>query len=811
MVTLEIKLLIGPTTFPILFQVLRIPTSFNLLLGRPWIHRAGAIPFSLHQKVKFIHNGQVITVQSVGDMFISSKSMSYLPGMGLGRRQHGPSEFMAIPDHDVPFEPGFIPIEADYRYMARLLKEMIDGMIQPKLASPFDLFKVSAIEVVEEIQTTPDPEFTEDDIVVDGLFDGPVSLVEGVSDFVEPLLSFDVLSGFVSHSNDVHDSSFMDLNDEIAQPDSDDDSSSAFDSDPLIREDGLARLLRLYLDVLHGPMRTCQALIHPQFSITYHFCPMPDHVGFLSMVEYPEWLANVIPIPKKDGKSYSDGSKGHGEDVLHYRVGVDHLVALERFFERIRQFKLKLNPKKCTFGMTFGKLLGYMVNERGTEADPDKIRVILDMLTPRIEREIRGFLGRLQYISRFIARLMDIYESIFRLLRKIQPTVWDNQCQCSFERIREYLLSPLVLVSPTPVTLYSYTWSSLVSDVALGCMLTRLDDSGKESLNLINGRAIDDDFPNEDVVVVTSHLGWPSMIDIPIDATVRPLLIESRFVPTYCCLIDEEEFDDGFPWYHDIYQFLRLDLASTNRVMREVHAGVCGPHMRRHMLAHKIMRTDYFWLTMKTTVAIWSIDIIGKISPKSSNGHEFILVVIDYFTKEVHFRANVDTLLQRYDIHRHRSFVYRPQTNGVVEVANKNIKRILRRMVETSRDWLEKLHFALWAYRTSFRTSTGATPYSFVYGIETEVEGSNYVHAYQRKMARAFKKRVKPRPLHRGDLVLKVIKGLIKDPRGKFRLNWSRHYFIRELTPKGAAWLMVLDGNRFSEPTNVDQLKRYYV
>ena len=73
METLEIELLIGSTTFPTLFQVLRILTSFNLLLGRPWIHRAGTIPFSLHQKVKFIHDGQVITVQSVGDMFISSK------------------------------------------------------------------------------------------------------------------------------------------------------------------------------------------------------------------------------------------------------------------------------------------------------------------------------------------------------------------------------------------------------------------------------------------------------------------------------------------------------------------------------------------------------------------------------------------------------------------------------------------------------------------------------------------------------------------------------------------------------------------
>ena len=63
-------------------------------------------------------------------------------------------------------------------------------------------------------------------------------------------------------------------------------------------------------------------------------------------------------------------------------------------------------------------------------------------------------------------------------------------------------------------------------------------------------------------------------------------------------------------------------------------------------------------------------------------------------------------------------FSYRPQTNGVVEAVNKNIKRIFGKMVETSRDWSEKLPFALWAYRTSFRTSTGATPYSLVYGME---------------------------------------------------------------------------------------------
>ncbi|KAL6334705.1 hypothetical protein AAG906_021364 [Vitis piasezkii] len=74
-------------------------------------------------------------------------------------------------------------------------------------------------------------------------------------------------------------------------------------------------------------------------------------------------------------------------------------------------------------------------------------------------------------------------------------------------------------------------------------------------------------------------------------------------------------------------------------------------------------------------------------------------------------------------------------------------------------------------------------------------------------MSCAFKKRVKPRALQRGDLVLKAIRGLIRDPKGKFRPNWSIPYFIRELTSEGATWLMDLNGNRFSKPINMDRLK----
>ena len=128
--------------------------------------------------------------------------------------------------------------------------------------------------------------------------------------------------------------------------------------------------------------------------------------------------------------------------------------------------------------MTSKKLLGHMVSERGIEINPNKIRAILDMPVSKNEKEIEGFLGRLQYISRFIARLIDICEPIFRLLRKNQPTVWNDDFQLAFEKIKEYLLSSPVLVSLMPRRpLFLYL---LVLDMALACMLAQLDDSRKE-------------------------------------------------------------------------------------------------------------------------------------------------------------------------------------------------------------------------------------------------------------------------------------------------------------------------------------------
>ena len=134
---------------------------------------------------------------------------------------------------------------------------------------------------------------------------------------------------------------------------------------------------------------------------------------------------------------------------------------------------------------------------------------------------------------------------------------------------------------------------------------------------------------------------------------------------------------------------------------------------------------------------------------KASNGHEYILMAIDFFTKWVEATSNksitqavvarflkqniicccgipgelitdneknlngkmIEQLCQQFKIEHQNLVPYRPQMNGMVEIAKKNLKKILVKMIDTYKDWHEFLPFALCAYRTSICTSTGATLY----------------------------------------------------------------------------------------------------
>ena len=71
-----------------------------------------------------------------------------------------------------------------------------------------------------------------------------------------------------------------------------------------------------------------------------------------------------------------------------------YFEALDKFLSRLEKYNLRLNMKKCIFGVTSTKLLGLIVSERGIEVDPNNIKVIQEMPMPKKEKDVRGFIGK---------------------------------------------------------------------------------------------------------------------------------------------------------------------------------------------------------------------------------------------------------------------------------------------------------------------------------------------------------------------------------------------------------------------------------
>ncbi|XP_039054461.1 uncharacterized protein LOC120196812, partial [Hibiscus syriacus] len=904
----------------------------------------------------------------------------------------------------------------------------------------------------------------------------------------------------------------------------------------------------------------------------------------------------VMPFGLKNaGATYQRAMVTLFHDMMHKEIEVyvddmiaksrteeEHIQNLRKLFQRLRKYQLKLNPAKCTFGVTSGKLLGFVVSKKGIEIDPDKVKAIQDLPPPNTKKEVRGFLGRLNYISRFISQLTDKCDPVFKLLRKNNPEVWNEECQETLDIIKKYLSNAPILVSPIPdrpLILYLTVFEN-----SMGCVLGQHDESGRKEKAIyylskkftdceiryppiqklccalvwttrrlrqymlyhttwliskldplkflmespaltgrmarwqmllsefdivyvnqkaIKGSVIADflasrvsndyqplnfNFPDEDLLCISMNeevktndafatwklyfdgasnalgrgigavlispeniyypftsrleffctnnmaeyeacvMGLKAAIERKVKClkiygdsslvvyqlrgeweTKDPKLLEYRNfilelvkefekvtfnylpreenqmadalatlaamfqatkkvdmmpikmqvyeIPAHCYSVEEEV--DGKPWYYDILQYIKnqsyppnaseidkrtlrrmvagyfldgeiiyrrsndqmllrcLNTSEARNVIKEVHSGICGTHANGLSMARKIMRYGYYWATMYTDCihyakkchkcqiyadkihvppshlhvmtapwpfSMWGIDVIGAITPKASNGHCFILVEIDYFTKWVEAASYTNIkrstvckfikkeiicryglperiitdnalnlnnkmmteLCAQFKIKHANSVAYRPKMNGAVEAANKNIKRIITKTTETYKDWHEKLPFALYAYRTTVRTSTGATPFSLVYGMEAvlpieveisslrilreiKLDESEWIQArfdqlnlieekrlkaichgqmYQKRMMKSHDKKVHPREFQEGDLVLRKILPIHKDFRGKWMPNWEGPYVVKKAFSGGALILAEIDGKILRNPINSDSVKK---
>jgi len=113
-----------------------------------------------------------------------------------------------------------------------------------------------------------------------------------------------------------------------------------------------------------------------------------------------------------------------------------HAEDLEAVFSALRQYNLHLNPDKCIFGVDRGKFLGFMLTQRGIEANPVKCKAIIEMRSPTTVKEVQRLIGRLTAISRFLPKLAEQTQPIIQLLKKSARFTWTDDCEQIFQKLK---------------------------------------------------------------------------------------------------------------------------------------------------------------------------------------------------------------------------------------------------------------------------------------------------------------------------------------------------------------------------------------
>ena len=107
-----------------------------------------------------------------------------------------------------------------------------------------------------------------------------------------------------------------------------------------------------------------------------------------------------------------------------------HLDNLKETFNTLRKYQMKLNPTKCVFRVSSGKFLGFNVSQRGTEANPKKVKAILDMTSPRSVKEVQRLTGCIATLNKFFSKATDKCLSFFKTLK--QAFQWTDECEEAF-------------------------------------------------------------------------------------------------------------------------------------------------------------------------------------------------------------------------------------------------------------------------------------------------------------------------------------------------------------------------------------------
>ena len=228
------------------------------------------------------------------------------------------------------------------------------------------------------------------------------------------------------------------------------------------------------LDLISGYW---QFLMDPESQL---FTSFITHKGTFMFLRMPFGLCNAGASFQRAMEEVCQdlpNSMAYIDDVITASEGFNnHLKDLKSVFQRLRTAKLKIKPSKCKFGCSEIKFLGFIVSRAGIKVCQSRSESIKNYPRPKNAKAIQRFIGLINYYRKFIKDFSIIASPLTQLTRKNVPFTWTNKCDEAFEKLKECLLSPPILIYPDHTKRFKITTDA--SNIGLGAILSQEDDEG---------------------------------------------------------------------------------------------------------------------------------------------------------------------------------------------------------------------------------------------------------------------------------------------------------------------------------------------